>query len=825
MKKIVLLIMIILMSFSVCASCPASMVSYWTFDDSFDDDFSTFDSNNWIKGGSGGSEGSVVLNNEKLRVDYTGDVDNVQYYAKATDKWLIGDFDVQIDFESISLPTPSSGEDGGFLVIHDDYGLFSYVAYRKRSTGINDYAFRTFPTVIRSDSSGKFRITREGSDITGYYWDGNNWVEIATHVGLSSNPIWVELWITHTGTLSQSVTFDFDNFIINKGAAIRDKKGTNEGEIILGNEMVTNGDIETDYPYINTAYWLGRGSVSRVTDKKYSGSYSEKYTANSDVGAHYLGLNQKSDGQMNGFEAGKTYRATGYVYLPNNGFDSVGFRLESGVSTMLSDIVTTNDVWQKIDWTFTLPSDATKVSFFLWNPNPNSCNGCEVYMDDLTVKEIGATSTAGKIGDALSFDGVDDSVYTGYKPNWGSSQSFSLSSWFKTNSTQDNQNIMFVISEQGANDPIIGLVVDGVGSTCTQNRLCFTLRDSNGVILTDIVSNTNVNDGVWHHAVAVRDVTADKFKLYLDGILHSEVEDTTTGGFDLTGYGFPIGSRNLRGTLDQSFNGQIDEVAIYNTALTAQEVADLYAGSSNDLGYCSGAVQVTEPVWSGSLDLTTVDGTAIDDTTNEITLQVRDGSNPLVEFTRSGSLNMSAFTIDSDTSRTVVDFSEVTGTTGTHSLFIPDNGGGVFICPDATSLGDVAVGCSNSVTIASCPGTSGVYSCTDEGSYFKITGLTGSGVGTTCNDCADCDTGLYCDLRDGTPTCKNSTLVAAVDCVDCVDNDADTLIDLDDPGCAGSSSGTSEVDGGGATIPEFNFVGYLLILVIAGIGLYFISRK
>ena len=43
MKKIVFLIMIVLMSFSVFAACPSSMVSYWTFDTSYDDDFSSID--------------------------------------------------------------------------------------------------------------------------------------------------------------------------------------------------------------------------------------------------------------------------------------------------------------------------------------------------------------------------------------------------------------------------------------------------------------------------------------------------------------------------------------------------------------------------------------------------------------------------------------------------------------------------------------------------------------------------------------------------------------------------------------------------------------
>jgi len=673
MKKIfyVSLLLIVLMVGSVWAACPASMVSYWNFDTSYDDDFSgsSIDSTMWSQTKCSGCSIELSSNMIQMFVDATG---STVYSGLNSITDLSGDFEIQIDFNLDTFPTPSAGENQIQLIVSSTESQNYFTAYYGRSSTSNFYlshykeggVFSAGTKKYETSSSGKFKIRRVGSTFSSYFWNNSQWTLLREETSAWTSDVFdINLRGWSASGANDDLTINFDNFIINSGEPSDDSVGSNDGVI------------------------------------------------------------------------------------------------------------------------------------------------------------DGAISTTGRLGSALDFDGVDDYVDVGnFDPTGSSGKYLSAFAYTKSTSGVVNRNIFakwdFGLAKRSwqafidSNDKLtVILSPDGLGNYKSYS------------------TTATVADNLWHHVGFTWD--DGTLKVYLDGqeAAVTKNNDNSFNAVFLPSIDVIIGGNLWSGEYRYSFDGQIDEVAIYNTALTAQQIADLYAGSSNNLGYCSGAVQVTEPVWSGSLDLTTAGGIAIDDTTNETTLQVRDGVNPLVEFTRSGSLNMSAFTIDSDASRTVVDFTDVTGTTGTHSLFIPDNGGGVFICPDATSLGDVAVGCSNSVTIASCPGTSGVYSCTDEGSYFKVTGLTGTGVGTTCDDCADCDTGLYCDLRDGTPTCKNDTLVAAVACVDCVDNDADTLIDLDDPGCAGSSSGTSEVDGGGATIPEFNFVGYLLILVIAGIGLYFISKK
>ncbi|MCG2700708.1 hypothetical protein L6267_00900 [Candidatus Parcubacteria bacterium] len=85
-------------------------------------------------------------------------------------------------------------------------------------------------------------------------------------------------------------------------------------------------------------------------------------------------------------------------------------------------------------------------------------------------------------------------------------------------------------------------------------------------------STTDINDSQWHHIVGSYDGTT--MKIYIDGTL----EDTNT---DFSG-NLPTNDGNVRigadyqSTPDNFFSGLIDEARIYNRALSADEVGELY---------------------------------------------------------------------------------------------------------------------------------------------------------------------------------------------------------------------------------------------------------
>jgi hypothetical protein len=86
----------------------------------------------------------------------------------------------------------------------------------------------------------------------------------------------------------------------------------------------------------------------------------------------------------------------------------------------------------------------------------------------------------------------------------------------------------------------------------------------------DLPGNKNINDGQWHHVAAVYD-GKNKY-IYVDGALDASVPATGS----IAQNNFPVGIGENAEALGHLWNGSIDEVAIYNRALTADEIQTIY---------------------------------------------------------------------------------------------------------------------------------------------------------------------------------------------------------------------------------------------------------
>ncbi|MEW6096815.1 MAG: DUF2341 domain-containing protein [bacterium] len=188
----------------------------------------------------------------------------------------------------------------------------------------------------------------------------------------------------------------------------------------------------------------------------------------------------------------------------------------------------------------------------------------------------GPTWTTGKFGNALSFDGTDD--YVEFSDNsatdFGATDSFTFLLWVKTNQTP-SWEARFITFRVGGSQPLIDIGVNSNGTFGLQRA-----RSSSGSGDEVGLSTTNsYNNGQWHHFAVVRDVPADKFRLYVDANLDGEKIDSTTGHFDTV-------TKRLGFYYDgQYYNGLIDEVQIYKSALTAAEISDLYGTGGDRHGY------------------------------------------------------------------------------------------------------------------------------------------------------------------------------------------------------------------------------------------------
>ena len=197
------------------------------------------------------------------------------------------------------------------------------------------------------------------------------------------------------------------------------------------------------------------------------------------------------------------------------------------------------------------------VHYWPFNGNTNDA----VTSGAINGTNTGATLTTDRFGNADSayyFDGTDDSIEVGQAGSFESSDSFSFNVWI--NSTGGGN---FIRTEGGSGS--WGWFVRFVGEGKIQIWECTS---------TSYTAETteSYNDGNWHMVTFVRDASNNIGRLYVDGEEKCHY-DMPSGPQSLTSaYPDYLGSCGD----GEFFSGKMDEVRLYNKALTAEEVAALY---------------------------------------------------------------------------------------------------------------------------------------------------------------------------------------------------------------------------------------------------------
>jgi hypothetical protein len=120
---------------------------------------------------------------------------------------------------------------------------------------------------------------------------------------------------------------------------------------------------------------------------------------------------------------------------------------------------------------------------------------------------------SGMFGGAQVFDGNVDKIQIPYSADfdWGSGDSFSFELWMKAGATTCATTSEVILGR------IDGTSKRGwwVGCASMTGVARFELSDTGTA--TEIVDGPVINDGAWHHLVAVRDASDNKIYLYVDG--------------------------------------------------------------------------------------------------------------------------------------------------------------------------------------------------------------------------------------------------------------------------------------------------------------------
>ena len=189
------------------------------------------------------------------------------------------------------------------------------------------------------------------------------------------------------------------------------------------------------------------------------------------------------------------------------------------------------------------------------------------------VANVSPVATKGIIGGAQLFNATSEldipEINTEF--NWEKDASFSYEYWMKTSTLAT----MVCLARHRLDTEHTAFMSTGTEET---GKARFELRDNKNVILIS-TGTTMIADGNWHYIVDVRNGATNENIIYVDGLPESVESFTYDSSFRAElptpiDVGYLI--RNYADEPGYHFLGSMDEVAIYNRVLTAEEVSNNY---------------------------------------------------------------------------------------------------------------------------------------------------------------------------------------------------------------------------------------------------------
>lgn len=203
------------------------------------------------------------------------------------------------------------------------------------------------------------------------------------------------------------------------------------------------------------------------------------------------------------------------------------------------------------------------VAYYPFNGNANdeTGNGYNGAVSNAVLTADRWGLTAG----AYSFNGTDAGIQIGNQPEFNFKGDFTLSVWVRATKPQLAK---YVVGKHSASQPnAYGLGTDDSG------RMYAFLHNADSSARPEIRNVGPVlDDGRWHHLVAVFERSVS-LRGYLDGV-QIGVSDSITNHTNPLTNAYPLWVGRIAS--GQYFSGNIDDVRIYNRALSASELQHLY---------------------------------------------------------------------------------------------------------------------------------------------------------------------------------------------------------------------------------------------------------
>lgn len=214
---------------------------------------------------------------------------------------------------------------------------------------------------------------------------------------------------------------------------------------------------------------------------------------------------------------------------------------------------------------FAIDLDSGLIGHFPFNGNANDATG----LND-SVKVYGAELTydlCGDVNSAYYFDGEEDYIDLGYRNEYNFSGSITLNAW--VNVEDDIENGAKIISKWKT--------IDGHSGSWALTRKFFNVSANGSQSLFTTFENDIFHE--WVMITGIYNIENNKISYYVNCELKDEIDGPDS--INLNESSIYIGAAgSTNSSVDLFFKGSIDDIRIYNRAITQEEVCALYEKKS-----------------------------------------------------------------------------------------------------------------------------------------------------------------------------------------------------------------------------------------------------
>jgi hypothetical protein len=339
--------------------------------------------------------------------------------------------------------------------------------------------------------------------------------------------------------------------------------------VAIANNNGTTGTVLYDDPNATLIYTWTEWNI----DLK---DFSDQGVNLTDVNSITIGIGDPSSSLPGG--SGKIYIDDIQLYQPRyipDKFQPLVTDFTDDGTVDIKDLQIMFNDWLQSDYTISATTPQPPISWWKLDNNASDSAGA------ITGTARGnPTYVAGNSGQAIDLDG-NDYVDLGNPPSLDfSTGDWTISAWIKTTQFGTDDTDKGTIYANGGDE------TDGIRYTLAVNEITsglITLTTDDNVTKAQATGQTIVSDDLWHHVAGIRKGT--QLLVFVDGALDGT--GTVPTGYDLSGttqHNAYIGviTDNRDGTLEKYFVGSLDDVQIYDYALSDTDIlsvaglADMY---------------------------------------------------------------------------------------------------------------------------------------------------------------------------------------------------------------------------------------------------------